>query len=549
MQCQACHSNFEIDARDREYYERQEVPEPTLCPDCRKRELFAFRNEINYYPQKCFYCGKDLITTYDPAQERKVLCHHCWWGDKLDPLAYGRDFDFDRPFFEQYADLLRSVPKLCMMNDDTVRSQNCQYTYDFAYGTNCYLVLNSWRCQNCLYGFQLEDCRDCVDYSYAAKGEQIYECVDCHYCYDCAYCTNCQAQCRGVKFGYDLRNCTDCLCCSGLRNKTHYVWNKPCTDAEYKEWERKLALHTRAGVERTWREFNKFIIDTPRLNVLILRSENCTGNNLDKCSNAKQCFNVWNEQNCAYRWFGEGCKDCYDLTGTGRAQLSYDSVTCDHSYGARFTVYCWKCRDLTYSDNCHGSQDLFGCCELKNQTYCIFNKKYAPEEYRKLRQQIIAQMKKTGEWGKFFPPRISPYAYNETAANDWFPLAKGEAVKLGYRWNDTLHATTLSAADATAVPDDIHDVSASLVGSPLRCQSCQGAYRITKEELNFYKKHEIPIPTKCFRCRHLRRNAVLMVGKLYDRHCVKCNTAIKTVYAPKRPEIVYCERCYTERVN
>ena len=31
-------------------------------------------------------------------------------------------------------------------------------------------------------------------------------------------------------------------------------------------------------------------------------------------------------------------------------------------------------------------------------------------------------MKKTGEWGEFFPSSISPFGYNETVAMEYYPI-------------------------------------------------------------------------------------------------------------------------------
>ena len=45
-------------------------------------------------------------------------------------------------------------------------------------------------------------------------------------------------------------------------------------------------------------------------------------------------------------------------------------------------------------------------------------------------------MKKTGEWGEFFPSSLSPFGYNETVANDFFPLSKEEATKQGFKWKE-----------------------------------------------------------------------------------------------------------------
>ena len=52
-------------------------------------------------------------------------------------------------------------------------------------------------------------------------------------------------------------------------------------------------------------------------------------------------------------------------------------------------------------------------------------------------------MKKRGEWGEFFPGMVSPFAYNETVASEYYPLFKTEAEKQGFRWFDKNEAELL----------------------------------------------------------------------------------------------------------
>jgi hypothetical protein len=35
-------------------------------------------------------------------------------------------------------------------------------------------------------------------------------------------------------------------------------------------------------------------------------------------------------------------------------------------------------------------------------------------------------MKSAGEWGEFFPTELSTFGYNETAANEYFPMTEKE---------------------------------------------------------------------------------------------------------------------------
>ena len=61
--------------------------------------------------------------------------------------------------------------------------------------------------------------------------------------------------------------------------------------------------------------------------------------------------------------------------------------------------------------------------------------------------KIIQQMKdvpyvdrkgREYRYGHFFPNEISPFAYNETVAQEYFPLSKEEAEEQGFDWHAEL---------------------------------------------------------------------------------------------------------------
>ena len=39
-------------------------------------------------------------------------------------------------------------------------------------------------------------------------------------------------------------------------------------------------------------------------------------------------------------------------------------------------------------------------------------------------------------YGEFFPSELSPFCYNETIAQEYFPLTKEEATEQGYKWKE-----------------------------------------------------------------------------------------------------------------
>ncbi len=159
-------------------------------------------------------------------------------------------------------------------------------------------------------------------------------------------------------------------------------------------------------------------------------------------------------------------------------------------------------------------------------------------------------MKKTGEWGQFFPKALSPFAYNETTAQEYFPLKEEEALIQGFRWGEmkeeVMGATkTVRAAE---IPENIVHVTDDILSVAIASEKTGRPFRIQKLELEFHRKVRRPLPRlhpdERFRWRKTMRNP----RRLWSRTCLKCGKAVQTTYAPERPEKVYCEECYLKEV-
>tara|TARA_B100000315_G_C14435191_1_gene522072 strand:- start:333 stop:959 length:627 start_codon:yes stop_codon:yes gene_type:complete len=203
--------------------------------------------------------------------------------------------------------------------------------------------------------------------------------------------------------------------------------------------------------------------------------------------------------------------------------------------------------NLTYCELCLGNKDLFGCIGMRKQQYCILNKQYTKEEYEEMVPKIIEHMKKTGEWGQFFPIAISPYGYNETVASEYFPMTKEEALKAGYKWKDEDESAVYQGPER-ALPESVSESDESLCDSIWKCEASGKAYKIIPQELKFYKRFDIALPRLSPRERHNERMNLRNPRKLWDRPCDKCGTEVKTSYAKERPEPIYCEKCYLNEV-
>jgi hypothetical protein len=265
-----------------------------------------------------------------------------------------------------------------------------------------------------------------------------------------------------------------------------------------------------------------------------------------------------------------GSKDCWDWSIFGdNGQLLYECHACGiNAQNIKFCLLCYSnVHDLEYSMFCmDGAENLFGCVGLRKKSYCILNKQYTKEEYLKMVEKIKKHMDdmpyvdKKGrvyKYGEYFPVELSPFAYNTTMAQEYFPLSKDLAEKENYSWENTAERNYKVDFPIGSLPDDIQDVSDDIVGKVIACehegkceQLCTSAFKIITDELSFYRKMNLPLPHLCPNCRTFERLKQRTGIKLYNRQCMKenCQNEFETAYSPDRPEIIYCDKHYKEEV-
>ena len=162
-------------------------------------------------------------------------------------------------------------------------------------------------------------------------------------------------------------------------------------------------------------------------------------------------------------------------------------------------------------------------------------------------------MKETGEWGQFFPIAMSPFSYNESMAQDYFPLTKEETSQRGYRWRDHLGnpievKKQAKGNAALALPDSIEETGVDVLDQPLICALSEQPFRVIRPELELYRKLRVPVPQASPLERHKRRWALRNPRHLWVRPCAECGTELQTSYNPDKPDKVLCETCYHEIV-
>ena len=530
--CKQCWIMFTITDSDKDFLEqvspafawkKYAISSPTFCPDCRQQRRLSFRNERKLYKRTCDFSWESIVSVYSPEKPYKIFHPKYRWSDTRDPMDYGVEVDMKKSFLEQYLTMYNVIPHLSLFAG-VESNENSEYTNHITNLKNCYLIFNSYFGENSYYGNELLHCKHAVDFYNVSYSEYLYACVNCSNCYKVFFAVNC-TNCRD---SYMLSECAwldHCIDCHNLQDKSYQYQNKPISKEEYQTILEKLQKEKALEIPQSqW--FHK--------SNTIVGSEDCSGNDIFSCKNCQDCYDIKNSQDCKYCYNIFDIKDCMDIyTWWKDSSLMYDA-TCvgnNNHHILRCSAGVSKSQDMIYCSECQSCKECFGCIGLRNKQYCILNKQYSKADYEKLVPQIIEYIIRTWERWEFFPSSLSPFGYNETVAQEYFPLTKEEALAKWFNRSDY---------EAPFPKGDGKDV--------IICEVSGKPFRLIPQEIEFYKKHNLPFPTKHPDVRHAERMKLRNPRKLRDRKCAKCLVAIETTYAPERPEIVYCENCYNKEI-
>lgn len=556
--CAQCSAAFEILDEDLQMLKEispkigntvYDLPPPTLCPQCRYQRRLCWRGERTLYHRSCDATQKKIISNYSTDKPFPVFDKAYWFGDDWDRMEYGRDFDFSKPFFDQFKELQGVIPRFVLQQQQEM--ENSDYCNFASNCKDCYLIFDSDFCRDCLYGNVLKHCEDCIDCSFISKCELCYECIDCKKCYKLKYSKNCD-NCSNSVF---LENCIGCKNCAfsiNLQNSEYIFANKQMTKEEYEEALANMHLESNEKREMYQKEYPEYCVEHIQRYMQGTNNENVSGDHIYNSKNVFNSFNVeesWDIRHCDNLIYA---KDCMDVSSFGeKIERIYSTTTA--GLGSQNCYFCFtaviNAFNNLYCDTCYACKNCFGCIGLYRNEYCILNKQYTKEEYESLVGKIITHMEETGEWGEFFPINISPFDYNETVAMDFFPLTKEEVKESGWRWHNEEDVHDQYMGPAVTIPDSIDDVEEDITKAILSCKETDKQYKISPKELEFCRSQNIPVPHICPDQRHRLRMQRKEKRQLWARKCGKCKKDIQTTFAPDRPETVYCEPCYLQTVR
>lgn len=532
--CKQCSTAFEFSELERAHLKEVspivagqalDIPEPTLCTSCRRQRRYAVRNDHRLYRRNCSKSGRTILSVFSKDTAFPVYGAKEWWEDDWDARDYGQDFDFSRPFFDQFLELQNKVPRIASM---VVKSENSDYTAFTLDARNCYLSYRLADVQDIYYTYLAFKSNNCFDCYGIGQCELCYECIDCSNCYHCFF-TEKSKNCSDLYFCLDMLGCKNCFGCVGLVQQEYCFFNQRLSKEEYekrvKEWtsEPDWVARTREAFEEHAKRYAVRALN-------IYNSENANGSYIFDSKNVWNSFDIMESEDVINCTQDENCKDIMDTDFGYYGELSYDQISNGRSSRIIFGFCNIGSNDLMYCiDAYNGTQDCFGCISMRKQQYCILNKQYPKEEYEALVPRIVEHMKSTGEWGEFFPIENSATPYNESIAQDFYPQSKEAVLAQGWKWRDTEEELMEAGGE-----DVMH------------CEVSGRPYRLLPKEIEFYKQNGLPLPLKHPDVRHedrlRRRNPYL----LRNSHCRKCNKEVVT--DQEESLMIYCRECYLAEV-
>ncbi|MBU0648468.1 hypothetical protein KJ855_04795 [Patescibacteria group bacterium] len=377
--------------------------------------------------------------------------------------------------------------------------------------------------------------------------------------------------------------------CSNQRNKQYHIFNQPHTKEDYSEQIKRIFTKTADNIQQLKKQFHQMYLKSLHKFASQFSNHNVTGDFVYNSNNSHHIYYSNDQDNCYHMLRSIGNKDCSDCIGAA-GELMYETTAPGiDSYCVKFSAHNASGNNNFY-EYClfvGTSKNMLGCVGPTKKEYCILNKQYTQAEYEELLPKIRQHMNdmpytdklgKIYKYGEFFPPKMSPFAYNDCVAQEFYPLSKEEIIKKGYIWQEPADRNITPTIMGSDLPQSISEVNESILKEIIGCKHqgncnhpCTLCYRIQPQELAIHIKTGMPLPDTCPNCAYYERIKYRNPLQTFSRPCqcagthsdnkvwsnsrehfhknAHCPNQFATSYSPQREEIIYCEQCYQTEVE
>ena len=111
-------------------------------------------------------------------------------------------------------------------------------------------------------------------------------------------------------------------------------------------------------------------------------------NNVVEMRDSYLCFDSADVTESLYLEGARSVERSIDCSRIYKCRDCYDCVECSQCSYLQNSFQCRDCHQSYFLNHCEGCRNCFSCANLRNREYCILNKQYTPEAYKKYLAQI-----------------------------------------------------------------------------------------------------------------------------------------------------------------
>ncbi|HBY73517.1 MAG TPA: hypothetical protein DEG44_02370 [Candidatus Kerfeldbacteria bacterium] len=129
-------------------------------------------------------------------------------------------------------------------------------------------------------------------------------------------------------------------------------------------------------------QFNQLNRAVPHMAMIHTKSTNAEYTHLAaNNNNSYLLIESSDNENCNYSYWLQNSRDCFDSSFSIKSELLYWSDNLEDCYKVFYSRSSQQCSNSYFLLNCHNVKNSFGCVNLSNQKYCIFNEPKTKVEY------------------------------------------------------------------------------------------------------------------------------------------------------------------------
>lgn len=457
------HSEFEI-----ELYNKFDVTPPALSKKERLRLLFSYLSGGHFFWREIE--GTKVYTIYPASAQLKVIN-----ANRYPPKELCLEWNQRESFLSQLYSLLKDTPRPHYHGYQVSETFGVEDVSDVSRSSVVLFSSSSSNCSasefvknstNITSSILIEDSDHCIA-SYGLKNcSEVVSSNNCTGCSNSYFLSNC-------------RDCKNCLLCDGLTGAEYFVDNKFVGKESFEKALREYALNTQSGAELAVSNFRK----------LVSKNSAVPHGTSELIKNDKSLSNIFGVAD------SENSADSIGYLPDFRNSVL--CVGCGNNADRLFN--CIRCTnnvsDLTYCFDCTNSRELIGCVGLQNAEYRILNKQYSKSEYLKVKEELIASLKRKRTWGTPMGFKFSDFAYNGSLAQHLFPLSRVQVGMFEVGWDEEVESLMVKRlVNNAGVLEQIQDTPRNLDEAFQRsngvfvCELSGRLFRYLPGELDRYRK-------------------------------------------------------------